>query len=315
MTIQKYEDWMRPQVVELFDLEYGTDKGSFDTLFQNFYEHSFQQKQCIRIVSLDGEIVSGFQSFFYWPVSIEGNQVLSYQSGNSLVHPQYRGKGIFAKLLNYIHQPESGLPHDLLIGFPVEASYNSFIRNKWLNPFNLQWYVKVMSPVTSLFSNPELQLKKKWGERKKESLASSNKVISVEQTASYDDYRFAYESGDYYRYTFEQNGEKVMFELKAQRRKKYIKELIIGKMIASKLDQALINSALKSLIKEVKCSANFTMLSFAINPLSTHLTASVDCNGFKKIDKQIYFISKGPIAEKTTDWSNWWMFRGDIDTW
>ena len=143
MLIQKYEDWMRPQIVALFNAEYGTVEQSFDQLFVNFYEHPFQLQHGIRIVALDGESVAGFQSFFYWPMMHGGIVIRAYQSGNSLVHPEYRGKGLFAKMLNYIHDEHSEFQFDVLIGFPVEASYNSFIRNGWLNPFNLQWHVKL----------------------------------------------------------------------------------------------------------------------------------------------------------------------------
>lgn len=47
MTIQKYEDWMRPQVIELFNMEYRIPIDEFDKLFGDFYEHPFQREHCI----------------------------------------------------------------------------------------------------------------------------------------------------------------------------------------------------------------------------------------------------------------------------
>jgi hypothetical protein len=67
MTIQKYEDWMRTQVVALFDMEYSTGAAQFDSLFGQFYEQEFQSGRCIRIVALEGDRVAGFQSFFTGP--------------------------------------------------------------------------------------------------------------------------------------------------------------------------------------------------------------------------------------------------------
>ena len=315
MTIQKYEDWMRPQVVSLFNLEYGTPMEEFDLLFGSFYEHPFQKENGIRIVAVDGEKVAGFQSFFYWPVVHDGKILRAYQSGNSLVHPEFRGQRLFARMLNFIHEPESGFDCELLIGFPVEASYNSFIRNKWLNPFNLQWFVKPLNPLYSLVSNPEKQLKAVLNQRPPMDYTADIGITHVVQSAGFDQYRFNYEKGDFYRYHWEENGMKAFFEMKAQRRKKVIKELVIGKFLTTNQDKDFIHGAFTALIKEVKRSSSFTIISCAINPNVLPLMNAMNNIGFKKIDRSIYFIAKGPMAEKIVDWSNWWIFRSDIDTW
>jgi GNAT superfamily N-acetyltransferase len=315
MTIQKYEDWMRPQVVALFDMEYATGEAQFDTLFGKFYEQDFQRNHCIRIVALDGERVAGFQSFFYWPVVVNGTALQSYQSGNSLVHPDYRGKGLFGKMLNYIHEPGSGFNAELLIGFPVEASYNSFMRNGWKNPFNLQWFIKPMNPVRSFFSNPESQLRKAWGQRNPIDFTCDTSLVHVIQNTRFDAYRFAYETGDFFRFTFEKNGMKAYFELKAQRRKKVIRELVIGKVLSTHIDSDFLQQAMRALIRDVKRNANFTLISIAVNDQSDNQLNWVRSVGMRPIEKKIYFIAKGPSADSVQDWSNWWMFRSDIDTW
>lgn len=315
MTIQKYEDWMRPQVIALFDMEYATGSQQFDTLFGQFYEQEFQNTRCIRIVALDGDRVAGFQSFFYWPVVIEGKEVQSYQSGNSLVHPNYRGKGLFGKMLNYIHEPGSGFNAELLIGFPVEASYNSFMRNGWLNPFNLQWYVKPMNPLRSFFSNPEKQLRNAWGNRSMLNFSADKSIAYVAQRVDFDQYRFGYEKGDFYRYTIELDGKKAYFELKAQRRKRVLRELVIGKFLVSDADQEFMQKALQSLMKEVNRVANFSLISIALNNKSVDMLNAASAVGMRPIEKKIYFIAKGALATQVSDWQSWWMFRSDIDTW
>ena len=68
MEIKLYEDWMRPQVISLFVAEYGVDFSEFEQLFLKFYEAPYQQEHSIRIVTVEGEKVGGFQSFFYWPL-------------------------------------------------------------------------------------------------------------------------------------------------------------------------------------------------------------------------------------------------------
>jgi len=315
MTIQKYEDWMRPQVVRLFDMEYGTGESEFDRLFGSFYEHSFQREMCIRIVALDEQRVAGFQSFFYWPVMLRGRQVQAYQSGNSLVDPDYRGKGLFGKMLNYIHEPGSGFNCELLIGFPVEASFNSFMRNGWLNPFNLQWLIKPMNPILSFFTNPEKQLQRAWGARQQIDFECDAKGVAVAQLKTFDDYRMAYETGNFFRFTYTQGDKRAFFEMKAQRRKRIIRELIIGKMLFSHHDESFIREALHALLKAVKRSARFTIISCAVNSLCEIEMAALQSIGFSVIERKIYFIAKGPLAIAEQDWSSWWIHRSDIDTW
>jgi hypothetical protein len=266
-------------------------------------------------VAIDGERVAGFQSFFYWPVVINGEKVQSYQSGNSLVHPDFRGKGLFGKMLNFIHEPGSGFNAELLIGFPVEASFNSFMRNGWKNPFNLQWFIKPLNPFLSFFSNPEKQLQKAWGERAISDFDADVATAYVDQRKEFDDYRFAYETGDFYRFTFEKNGKKAFVELKAQRRKKIIRELVIGKFLVTHAEKEFMLEALSALIRDVKRSANFTLLSIAANNRSPLQIEVIQAMGMRQIEKRIYFIAKGPKADAATDWADWWMFRSDIDTW
>jgi len=189
------------------------------------------------------------------------------------------------------------------------------MRNGWKNPFNLQWYIKPLNPVRSFFSNPERQLRKAWGDRKKNDFKGDLSTVYVAQRTDFDTYRFAYETGDFYRFTFESDGKKAYFELKAQRRKRIIRELVIGKFLVSHADQDFMQCSLLALIREVKRSANFTLLSFAVNHQSTDLVSIVATAGMRPIEKRIYFIAKGPLADAVNDWSSWWMYRSDIDTW
>lgn len=107
----------------------------------------------------------------------------------------------------------------------------------------------------------------------------------------------------------------AFFEMKAQRRKKIIRELVIGKFLTSHRDEQFIQSAFEELIRTVRKSSSFTMMSCALNPGDPFLLNAMEKNGFRKIEKSIYFIAKGPAAESIKDWSQWWMFRSDIDTW
>ena len=101
-----------------------------------------------------------------------------------------------------------------------------------------------------------------------------------------------------------------------------IKETVIGKLIVNKKAedsdvQALLNAAFKQLIKNLKKSKNTTLLSIAVNDLYfKNIGVNLSEIGFKKIDKQIYFILKDKKEDAVLQHAeNWNIGRADIDTW
>ena len=150
LRIGHYDDWMFDQVIDMIVEQYGRDRDGEAELFRNFYEAPFQRESGIRLVALDGDRVCGFQSYFYWPYMFSGQKLRSFQSGNSLVSPDYRGRRIFSRLLNFLDELEDRPQIDFLMGFPVQMSYGSFIRNGWDNPLDLNWYVRPIHPLSAL---------------------------------------------------------------------------------------------------------------------------------------------------------------------
>jgi GNAT superfamily N-acetyltransferase len=316
MEILAYQDWMRPQVVKMFVAEYGGTDSEFEKLFLHFYESAFQKDRCIRIVAVEGDVVGGFQSFFYWPLSKGSETIHAWQSGNSLVHPEFRGRGLFAKMLDYIHLPESGFNAELLIGFPVEMSYNSFIRNKWKNPFDLKWFIKLGYPIRSLLKYGSTSIPDSLFPRNTTTMDGMANMIRVEHSKAFDTYRFAYQKGGYGRCILEEEvGAKILVEFKIQIRKKIIRELVIGKVIFSHTQQTtnklLFAKALRKIGKELRPS----LFSIAINEQFQAMKDCVVSNGFKQHEKKIYFIAKGKVADSIDNWDDWDIQRADIDTW
>ena len=102
MDIGLYEDWMKPQIAKLFSLEYGVTEDYLSQFMDNLYEHPFSKRKCIRMVAKEENTIIGFLSFFYWPYSYNNQTFNSFQTGNALIHPDHRGKGVFQKLLEYL---------------------------------------------------------------------------------------------------------------------------------------------------------------------------------------------------------------------
>lgn len=318
VKIQYYEEWMRPQVLAMFREEYGVDEKSFEQFFNHLYEHSFQKDKCIRLAAVDGDKVAGFQSFFYWPYAFNGKKLYSLQSGNTLVGKDYRGQGLFQKLINYVFENEKNITADFMMGFPVEASFKGFVKNKWLNVLNLKWYVRIMNPAAVLFP---IGMNKRFtkefipetNDTQRFKLSESTDFVSWKNGLKSTDNKYSYFTAEV------AEGKKITFELRLQTRKIIIKELIVGKIFFEKGSEQYLNQAIKSLLRNVRKSLSVSMISIAVNEACKNPDYSnvLSKCGFKKIEREIYFIVK-PLKmemEKLSDISMWDIGRADIDTW
>lgn len=313
-----YEPWMKPQVAKLFQDEYTISDTEFAKFMSRLYEHPFQKNKCIQIVAVDGEKVVGFQSFFYWPYSFEGKNFQSYQSGNSLVHPEYRGKRLFARMLDHIHQNSIGNEIDFLMGFPVQASYNSFLKNGWTNLFDLKWSVKLINPLGFLFSKQKLN--KHFTKPGEKNINQNKQLITLSEDKDYRNWKnqLAYEPKNYFQFEFKDTNNRIVFDLKIQTRKKVINELVIGNIRFENCSANSIENAIKALIKVTRKSRCVSMLTIAFNDQLNNPNVGVvlDKLGFKRIENKIYFIVK-PIKESSSIFNPtiWNIGRADIDTW
>lgn len=317
--ITAYEPWMKEQVAQLFSAQYGVPAQEFATLIEKFYEHPFQREQCIRAVAVSGDRVLGFQSFFYWPYERDGKVFRSWQSGNSLVHPDCRGKGVFQRLLQFIDDQKEARGIELLMGFPVEESYKSFMRNGWNNLLDLQWHVAPVSPLSLLVRNEHRGLSKIFstdGPADQTSFLPKD-AFRLHADPDFLAWRKQYSTVTYYYHRYRSGNDEAVFTLKPQRRRTYIKELVIGDLAATRYDASFIGEALRDLRRAAARTRSVTLLSFAANPHHPLFTeAAMRNNGFRPIDKKIYFIVKPfSAAPAITDAKSWMLFRSDIDTW
>lgn len=322
ISIEFYQDWMFDQVIDLFVAEYGFDPGQQREVFSRFYEAPFQKSQGIRLVALDGEIVCGFQSYFFWPYRYQGRELRTFQSGSSLVSPNYRGRQIFARLLSFLGgvEPANRTKIDFLMGFPVKMSYGSFMRNKWSNPTDLVWHARLIRPLSVLTSNrPEVR---DWGfdiEREQFPFFYPIEQFTLSKEPEFENWRMNAQkiASQYFYFHHYHNGGTIRFDLKPNRRGR-INELIIGDIVRSSPDPGLFESGLQALIRAAKKHSFLTILTIAINELSSDKSIAqiIGKNGFFQLKKRIHFIVKtiDPYPP-SLDASLWNILRSDIDTW
>jgi len=309
---------MRPQVLAMFREEYGVDEKSFEKFFDHLYEHPFQKDKCIRIAALDGDKVAGFLSFFYWPYTLNATTYGFAQMGNGLIGKEYRGIGLFQKLIQFFFEDSESGKTDFLLGFPVEASFRVFKKNKWLNILNLKWYVRVINPVAFLLP---FGMNKNFAQEFIPTRNDTNR-LKLSEDNEFVKWKNGLKSLDnaYYYFTAEVGeGKKITFELRLQTRKKIIKELIIGKIHFEQGSEPFLSHAIKYLVRNARKSLSISIISIAINEecKKPNYSKAIEQCGFKKIDKEIYFILK-PLKgehEFLADASLWDLGRADIDTW
>ena len=315
-----YEDWMKDAVVKLFCEQYNVDQQSFDRYFDNFYEHPFQRGKCIRVVAVENGNVAGFQSFFFWPYNYGGSLLNSYQSGNSLVHPGYRGKGVFRKLLEFIYEQACQMDVELLMGFPVEASKNSFLRNGWKNILDMKWYVKLINPIGIIRPFVSKKFEKLFSPSADAGMQFYSEENSFRLDAGNDFQAWRNQLPDEKKWYFvyKKGPDCVMMELCLEKRRFGISNLIIGDIRLNNFNEDLIYQALKLFIKNVWRAGNVCIISIAINSLfqNSSVLNAMQRVGFKLIKKEISFIIKH-IKDNihADDPANWELYRSDIDTW
>jgi len=314
-----YEDWMRPQVIDMILAQYPGDRAEQEAFFDAFYDAPFQRSHGIRLVAVDGRTLCGFQSYFYWPYVRSGHTFRSFQSGNSLVSPAYRGRGIFAALLSFLEESDGRPPIDFLMGFPVEMSFGSFLRNRWANPFDLSWFGRLIRPLAVI--RARVPAASDWGfESDPEPIEAvyPDSCFALSKAPDVTDWRRGYRPSAGYLYFHHREGTAaVRFQLKPNRRGR-VNELVIGDVARSSEDPKLVQRALRSLVRAARGHHFLTLLSIALNErcADSSLLQAVRRCGFIRLRPKIHFIVK-PFADAPdlTDPSRWWLLRSDIDTW
>ncbi|MEG1254249.1 GNAT family N-acetyltransferase [Clostridium sp.] len=77
---------------------------------------------------IDENKIIGANSFFPIEIIIDGKTYLGVQSGDTMVLSDYRGKGLFKKVISYAIKDLSQSGYDFIIGFANNNSYPGFIK-------------------------------------------------------------------------------------------------------------------------------------------------------------------------------------------
>lgn len=306
--VKQYGATYLDEVINLFVEEYKVDFSAYKESFTKFFDHPYQKEKCIRIIAVDEENrLMGFQSFFYWPYARDGKHYNTYQSGSSIVSKKARGQGIFQKMLDYAEQLKDIYHYDFFMGFPVEASYKSFMSNGWDNPFNLQWYARMKNPLGFLFTwiykaaKPELKVP-----------TTQQNVFCLENSRAFLDWRHQYQGNHYRLFSYTEDAFSMQVSHKINTRKKIVREMIIGEVLCNTDEHVFMQRAFHKYRSWLSAQWDIMLVSYCTGNEAHAVSQHVLQLGLKKIDRKIYFITKYYGQSRPEDWL---LFRSDIDTW
>ncbi|WP_290538037.1 GNAT family N-acetyltransferase [Alcanivorax sp.] len=88
---------------------------------------------------------AAYYGVFLCDLRVDGKFFFSAQSGDTMTHPDFQGKGLFTKLALKTYDKVRELGVDFVYGFPNESSYPGFKRKlNWNFPFKMKKAIRVV---------------------------------------------------------------------------------------------------------------------------------------------------------------------------
>jgi len=313
MRVQLYDPSWKERVIRLTLHEYPFMESWFIKRFDALYEHPIQQGRHRILLATEGDALAGMVSYIHWPLSGAGEGCRSYQILGVLVSPDFRGRGVFATLLDGMKQAGEEDRADYLIGFPVPASKPAFVKKGWKHVFDMHWYIRPVNILATLRRRPF--------KGAAFSVAVPEKLESdgLMQTAAdpeFWNYRKDFmPEWDSWWHQYHSKGQTINIQFRMGVRKGF-NEAIIGKIYAGKAPALLIGAAIKDLLRALRREGSTVFASIAVNPACGSETAKAAEGLFFKTKKRVHFINLSFTGEtEGLQPERWNMMRGDIDTW
>jgi len=319
LVVSYYQDWAKDQVMNLICREYGYNLKEYAPFYAKFYEDKFQ-KDAIKVIVIDEDNdnrVVGFFALFYWPYQLNGKVYNSLKGVNAIVMPEYRGNGIFKKILEFIDTNTKDLSIDFFIATPLPAAYYGFKKNGWTALLDLNWYLRINNYLSFCFPISDKKLASVLNEEKKANLNNHiDAYVNQIDTESFVNWRAQFYKTKKYYLSYIEGKNIVQFGVKLNVRKKIIRELIIGEVSTNNYDSVFLAEGLKYLLKEIKKIKSITIVSIAANPHNDIIMDVINKNRFSKIKNIIHIVVKDlNNCTEILDKEKWILYRADLDSW
>lgn len=142
MTFKFYDIEDIEQILSLYGIVWPERKIGSKFWIWKFEDVPFA-KSIIALAEEKGEVI-GQEAIIPTPIKIDNYRYLAGQSVDSMVHPEYRGKGVFNKLVGKTIAEGRKKGYKLFYGFPNKNSLKTYQKNGWVEKARLVRYVKVI---------------------------------------------------------------------------------------------------------------------------------------------------------------------------
>lgn len=149
IVIRRAEDSDKEQIIELIERvfsgqEYFASNRSLEWWNWKYEKNVFGKP--IHMVATADERIVGFRSFWPWEFVCRGQTLKAYQPVDTVVHPDYQGKGLFIRLTVKAVEQAMKIKTDLLFNFPNHNSLPGYLKLGWNYVAKLPWLVKPIKP-------------------------------------------------------------------------------------------------------------------------------------------------------------------------
>jgi len=233
IRIQEYIPQDREQCIELLKRTFpGT---SDEKTFAWRFETQREKEPLLICAKHQGKLVS-FNSWLPWKFRYNNEIYWGFQSGESATDKQYRGKGIFAAVMEYANSIVSHKGVDFFFGFPSPMSYSSAY---------LAGYVPVATNYFCLHMFNPFSLKKmkanKFDKHISKTLSQHDKITPVVDE-NYEYWRYNLNAKEYEIIKYSEDNSEIKFYLRVTSWKKIPEIILLDFKTTTYNDSFIINA-------------------------------------------------------------------------
>lgn len=128
LTFRRYQESDFPEYLSVFKSVYGKDLDPDFFRWKHLHNPAFDQSAFIYLAQNGEGRIIGANSFFPYILTYKGQTYRAVQSGDTMLLPGFRGKGIFQKILAFAAQDLRQNGYALIYGYANANSYPGFLK-------------------------------------------------------------------------------------------------------------------------------------------------------------------------------------------
>lgn len=113
--------------VDSFALLHGVRREDFDLAFMDWWFFQNPTHEGLLAGVFDGDKLVGYVGFAAQHLRVEGRRVSAAILSSAFTHPDYRGKGLFSRLIRYLVEVAGERGHEAVFGWPNETALRIYL--------------------------------------------------------------------------------------------------------------------------------------------------------------------------------------------